>query len=89
MDNKEIYEQPDSILRAISLGGRLMSNNEVKFGGLYDNEYELKQLDNLILLGCGTSYNAGMIGMHYLKDIGGFNIVQLFDGAEFGEVVYT
>jgi len=83
---KEINEQPDSILRAIGLGGRLMSNNEVKLGGLNEYETELKKLDNLILLGCGTSYNAGMIGMHYLKDIGGFNIVQLFDGAEFGEV---
>jgi glucosamine--fructose-6-phosphate aminotransferase (isomerizing) len=57
----------------------------VKLGGLYERESELKQLDNLILLGCGTSFHAGMIGTHYLKEIGGFNSVQLFDGAEFGE----
>ena len=82
---KEIHEQIDSSLRAISLGGRLLSNNEVKLGGLYERESELKQLDNIILLGCGTSYHAGMIGIHYLKEIGGFNSVQLFDGAEFGE----
>lgn len=83
---KEIHEQIDSSLRAISLGGRLLSNNEVKLGGLYEHESELKQLDNLILLGCGTSYHAGMVGLHYLKEIGGFNSVQLFDGAEFGEL---
>jgi len=82
---KEIYEQIDSSLRAISLGGRLLSNNEVKLGGLYEQESELEQLDNIILLGCGTSFHAGMIGSHYLKEIGGFNSVQLFDGAEFGE----
>lgn len=82
---KEIHEQIDSSLRAISLGGRLLSNNEVKLGGLYERESELKQLDNIILLGCGTSFHAGMIGAHYLKDIGGFNSVQLFDGAEFGD----
>jgi glucosamine--fructose-6-phosphate aminotransferase (isomerizing) len=82
---KEIHEQIDSSLRAISLGGRLLSNNEVKLGGLYERESELKQLDNIILLGCGTSFHAGMIGSHYLKEIGGFNSVQLFDGAEFGE----
>ena len=82
---KEIHEQIDSSLRAISLGGRLLSNNEVKLGGLYERESELKQLDNIILLGCGTSFHAGMIGVHYLKEIGGFNSVQLFDGAEFGE----
>ena len=83
---KEINEQIDSSLRAISLGGRLMSTNEVKMGGLYEHEEELKKLDNIIILGCGTSYHAGMIGVHYLKEIGGFNSVQLFDGAEFGVI---
>ena len=80
---KEIYEQHDSCLRAISQGGRLMSNNEVKLGGLNDKRDELLQLDNIILLGCGTSYHAGMFGVNYLKEIGGFNSVQLYDGAEF------
>ena len=31
---KEIYEQIDSTLRAISLGGRILSDNSVKLGGL-------------------------------------------------------
>ncbi len=82
---KEIHEQTESCLRAISLGGRLYSNDEVKLGGLESNKTELMMIDNIILLGCGTSYHAGMIGMNYLKDLGGFNTVQLFDGAEFGE----
>lgn len=82
---KEIHEQTESCLRAISLGGRLYSNDEVKLGGLESNKTELMMINNIILLGCGTSYHAGMIGMNYLKDLGGFNSVQLFDGAEFGE----
>jgi glucosamine--fructose-6-phosphate aminotransferase (isomerizing) len=82
---KEIKEQIDSTLRAISLGGRLLSNYEVKLGGLNAKKSELMELDNIILLGCGTSYHAGMMGMRYLKDICDFNTVQLFDGAEFGE----
>lgn len=82
---KEIHEQIDSSIRAISLGGRLLTDNEVKLDGLYKHETELKQLDNIILLGCGTSYHAGMFGIHYLKDISGFNSVQLFEGAEFRE----
>ena len=81
---KEINEQIDSSLRAISLGGRLLSNNEVKLGGLDEHYSELLELDNIIILGCGTSYHAGMFGMHYLKEICDFNCVQLFDGAEFG-----
>ena len=35
---KEINEQNESCLRAIGLGGRLMSNNQVKLGGLYEKE---------------------------------------------------
>ena len=80
---KEINEQIDSSLRAIGLGGRLLSNNEVRLGGLSDKTKELSSLDNLILLGCGTSYHAGMIGVHYFKEIAELNSVQLFDGAEF------
>lgn len=80
---KEIHEQIDSSLRAISLGGRLLSTNQVKLGGLYENRNELMAIDNIIILGCGTSYNSGMMGTHFFKDICDFNSVQLFDGAEF------
>jgi glucosamine--fructose-6-phosphate aminotransferase (isomerizing) len=82
---KEINEQHESSLRAISHGGRLMSNNEVRLGGLNEKKKELLKLDNIILLGCGTSYHAGMFGVNYLKELGDFNSVQLYDGAEFNE----
>jgi len=80
---KEIYEQSESSLRAISFGGRVISNSEVKLGGLEDKKDILLKTKNIILLGCGTSYNAGMIGMYYFKDLCNFNSVQLFDGADF------
>ena len=80
---KEIYEQVDSSLRAISLGGRLLSNNKVKLGGLMDHKKQLLEIENLIILGCGTSYFAGLCGKKYLKDLCDFNSVQVIDGAEF------
>lgn len=80
---KEIYEQPDSIRRALSFGARLSSNNEVKLGGLSEHTNELKEIENIIFLGCGTSYHSALIGMHYFKDICGFNYVTVIDGAEF------
>lgn len=80
---KEINEQIDSSLRAISLGGRLLSTNQVNLGGLNDNQDSLNNIDNLLILGCGTSYHAGMFGIHFFKEICDFNCVQLFDGAEF------
>lgn len=80
---KEIYSQVESCQRAISYGGRLLSLEEVKLGGLDYMKNDLLKIDNLILLGCGTSYNAGMLGMHYFKDLCDFNCVLLVDGADF------
>ena len=80
---KEIHEQIDSSLRAISLGGRLLSTDKVKLGGLEPKKRLLGDIDNLILLGCGTSYFAGLLGINFLKDLCDFNVVQVFDGAEF------
>lgn len=82
---KEIYEQQDSIVRAISNGGRIVNNAEVKLGGLDAHRELLDSIANVILLGCGTSYNAGLIGMSYFKTLCDFNTVQVFDGADFCE----
>lgn len=80
---KEIYDQVESCKRAISFGGRLLDNNKVKLGGLNENIEILKRIDNIIFLGCGTSYHAGLLGVNYFKDLCIFNSVQVFDGAEF------
>lgn len=82
---KEIFEQDDSSLRAISLGGRIIKNERVKLGGLDENRKILKKITNLIILGCGTSHYAGMLGAHYFKDICQFDYVQNIDAAEFTE----
>jgi glutamine---fructose-6-phosphate transaminase (isomerizing) len=80
---KEINEQVESSLRAISLGGRLLEDDKVKLGGLENHKDILLRIDNIIILGCGTSYNAGLLGVDYFKDLCNFNTVQIFDGAEF------
>jgi len=80
---KEINEQYDSSIRAISLGGRLIDDNKVKLGGLQQNINTLKEIDHLILLGCGTSLHSGLHALHYFKDLCDFCTVQAFDGAEF------
>ena len=80
---KEIDEQYKSSIRAISLGARLLSDDEVKLGGLNENVDELLKIDHLIILGCGTSYHAGAYSVHLFKDLCNFTTVQCFDGAEF------
>jgi len=82
---KEIYEQIDSSLRCISMGGRLLHTNQVKLGGLEYHVEQLKNINHLILLGCGTSYYAGQHGLYFFKDLCQFHTVQIFDGAEFCE----
>jgi glucosamine--fructose-6-phosphate aminotransferase (isomerizing) len=82
---KEIFEQDESSLRAISLGGRIIKNERVKLGGLDENKKTLKKITNIIILGCGTSHYAGMLGAHYFKDICQFDYVQNIDAAEFTE----
>jgi len=80
---KEIYQQPQVILNAINKGGRIKNESEVKLGGLEQHSHQLIFVNNIILLGCGTSYFAGLYGMYYFKQLCNFNTVQVFDGAEF------
>lgn len=80
---KEINEQYDASLRAISLGGRLLNENKVKLGGIDENIEILKRIDNLIFLGCGTSLNACNYGLNHFKDLCSFNTLNVYDGAEF------
>jgi glucosamine--fructose-6-phosphate aminotransferase (isomerizing) len=82
---KEINEQPDVILNSINKGGRIKNASEVKLGGLEQHIDNLKTIENIIILGCGTSYFAGLYGMYFFKQLCQFNTVQVFDGAEFNE----
>lgn len=82
---KEIYEQPMSIARALNMGGRLVGNDKVKLGGLDSKREQLMAVDNLLLLGCGTSYNAGNIGAKMLQQFKCVNTVSCIDASEFSE----
>ena len=83
--HKEINDQPNTIFNTINRGGRIKNNSEVKLGGLESKIELLKNIQNIIILGCGTSYNAGMCGAYYLKTLCNFNCVQVIDGAELNE----
>lgn len=82
---KEIHDQSISCVNAIGMGGRILNENSVRMGGLEMKKINLLNCDNLILLGCGTSYHAGLMTSKIFKEMSGFNTVQVFDGAEFSE----
>ena len=63
---KEIYEQPKTIRGAFR--GRI-DNDTAKFGGLNISDDELKKIKRIILVGCGTSWHACLVGGYLLEDI--------------------
>lgn len=79
---KEIMEQPTCIYKAID---RYISNNTVIFDSLTQFTDILLNINHIILLGCGTSYNAGLWSLPILKQLGIFASVSIYDGAEFTE----
>jgi len=80
---KEIFEQPLSFQRAIGNGGRIKNDYEVKLGGLEQNYEELMEIENLILLACGSSLNAALISEHYFKELCDFNVIKVIDASIF------
>ena len=64
---KEIYEQPKSILD--TMRGRITpETKEVKLGGISNYEQKIMNADRIIIVACGTSWHAGLIGEHLLED---------------------
>jgi glucosamine--fructose-6-phosphate aminotransferase (isomerizing) len=80
---KEILEQPEALNRAINNGGRIENNTCVKLGGLDTSKSRLLEINHLIILGCGTSYNAGLWSLDIFKNLDIFHTVVAYDGAEF------
>jgi len=82
---KEIYEQAESVIRAMNNGGRIKNQSSVKLGGLDSHKKQLSKINHLVLLGCGTSYNAGLWSIPLFKSLDIFDTVQIYDGAEFSQ----
>lgn len=65
---KEIYEQPNSIMD--SMRGRLIgSRNTIVLGGIKEYEKKLTNAKRMIIIGCGTSWHAGLVGEYLFEDI--------------------
>ncbi len=64
---KEIHEQPETIRNAMR--GRLIHDTgDAKLGGLAMAEKELRDVRRIVLLGCGTSWHAALIGKYMIED---------------------
>uniref|UniRef100_A0A6C0HZR6 Glutamine--fructose-6-phosphate aminotransferase [isomerizing] n=1 Tax=viral metagenome TaxID=1070528 RepID=A0A6C0HZR6_9ZZZZ len=82
---KEIMEQSAAAVRAMNNKGRITTSGKIKLGGLEKMHEKLAEIKHLIILGCGTSYNAGLWSCDLFKKTGVFDTVTIYDGAEFCE----
>lgn len=74
---KEIFEAPATIRSAI-LGRALPEQNLVKLGGLESVLGQLKYIDRIVIVACGTSYYAGLVGEYLIEELAGIPVeVQL------------
>jgi glucosamine--fructose-6-phosphate aminotransferase (isomerizing) len=63
---KEIYDQPTTL--SSTLSGRInLESNTVKLGGLNMSDDELRQVRNIMIVGCGTAYYAGMMAGYFIE----------------------
>jgi len=65
---KEIMEQPTT-LRS-TLNGRVVpSEYRAQLGGLNMTNDELRDVDHVVIIGCGTAYYAGLLASYYLEQL--------------------
>ncbi len=65
---KEIFEGPEVVRSA--LRGRIkVGENLVKLGGLEQISDKLQKIKRIIILACGTSYYAGLVGEYLFEEI--------------------
>jgi glucosamine--fructose-6-phosphate aminotransferase (isomerizing) len=62
---KEIYEQPNVLLKIISR--YVTSSGNIKFEGLNIKNEALKKIENLVIVACGTAYHAGLVGKYIIE----------------------
>lgn len=70
---KEIYEQP-ATTRATILGRYNQKTGDAVLGGLIDFDAFFKKVEHMYFVGCGTAYNAGVVGRHIIERLAKINV---------------
>jgi len=70
---KEIFEQPAAIEDAVR-GRMIAETGMAKLGGLHNVAEKLRKIEKIIIVSCGTSYYAGLIGEYMLEEYAGIPV---------------
>lgn len=70
---KEINEAPDTVRAAIR--GRIRPESRiVRLGGLDEVQEQLRYIDRVVIVACGTSFYAGLVGEYLIEEIAGIPV---------------
>ncbi|SHH89171.1 glucosamine--fructose-6-phosphate aminotransferase (isomerizing) [Chryseobacterium oranimense] len=64
---KEIFEQPKSIHDTMR-GRLLVDEGVIKMAGIWDHLERFKNANRIIIIACGTSWHAGLIGEYLIEE---------------------
>lgn len=65
---KEIMEQPTTLKNTLS--GRINAEQgTMRLGGLNLSPKELREIEHVVIVGCGTAYYAGLLASYYIEQI--------------------
>jgi len=79
---KEIHEQPESLRSTLS--GRLQVDKGLaRLGGIGMSEDELRAVKNIIIIGCGTAYHAGLLASYFIEQFTSDVTIQVETASEF------
>src|SRR5688572_7026428 len=70
---KEILEQPSAVANVMR--GRLLPDEgRARLNGLRLSEEQCTRLERIRILGCGTSWHAGLVGRHFIEELAGIPV---------------
>ncbi len=64
---KEIFEQPKSIHDTMR-GRLLLDEGIIKMAGIWDNLERINKAERIIIIACGTSWHAGLVGEYLIEE---------------------
>jgi len=70
---KEIFEAPATI-KSAALGRARADQELVKLGGLESVLRQLKHIDRIVIVACGTSSYAGLVGEYLIEELAGIPV---------------
>jgi len=78
---KEICEQPETV-RSTLRGRLLFEHGTARLDGLNLSPEEARDISRIVVVACGTSWHAGLVGRHVLEELTGIP-VQVEYGSEY------